>query len=260
MKKIHAFIFTIAGLLSFNCDKQSTIAPAPPINECLKTPSNMIPSATNKPICQRVLIDASRDGGVWWFPQASNFQADQGHQGLAFEQALRDAGFQVDVLPRGSQITDDLLNHYGIVVRGNIFQDPYTQDSSMPIVNRSIAASHCCYSQNTSGNANDGLATTLGVTFEGELKGTVQTFANNKLVQGVSSMNYVAGSSIAATNETYLTPLAWVNNEVVMALLDHPHSRIFLIGDTNTVEFLSQPFTNNLISWMQEASCNDSHK
>src|SRR6185503_4814585 len=43
--------------------------------------SDAVP-AGKKP--KRVVIDSSRDGGVWWFPQAKDFRAHQPHQGARF--------------------------------------------------------------------------------------------------------------------------------------------------------------------------------
>jgi hypothetical protein len=39
-------------------------------------------SKSDKPL--RILIDASKDGGLWWFPQVHPFDAEQYHQGKAF--------------------------------------------------------------------------------------------------------------------------------------------------------------------------------
>jgi hypothetical protein len=51
----------------------------------------------------RVLIDASKDGGLWWFPQAGTFDAAQYHQGKAFAHSLRQDGAEVVELGRGEQ-------------------------------------------------------------------------------------------------------------------------------------------------------------
>ena len=64
-----------------------------------------------------ILVDASKDGGVWWFPQGAGFSEDADHQGQAFANYLRSLGFHVDELPRGEIITDQLLEKYSRIIR-----------------------------------------------------------------------------------------------------------------------------------------------
>src|SRR3954453_17646048 len=50
-----------------------------------------------------ILVDASKDGGTWWFPQAPPFFSDLAdHQGKAIADYLRSVGYQIDELPRGA--------------------------------------------------------------------------------------------------------------------------------------------------------------
>ena len=58
---------------------------------------------SGKPV--RVLIDASKDGGLWWFPQAQAFNPKAYHQGKVFVDIIRAKGWQVTELPRGERIT-----------------------------------------------------------------------------------------------------------------------------------------------------------
>ena len=68
----------------------------------------------------RVLIDASRDGGLWWYPQplpSGEFDPLQYHQGTPLANYLRSRGMLVDELPRPYGITYTLLRPYDLVVR-----------------------------------------------------------------------------------------------------------------------------------------------
>ena len=65
----------------------------------------------------RILIDASKDGGSWWFPQAGTFDAQQPHQGKAFADLLRRDGAMVAELPRGAEITAEKLKAFDLVIR-----------------------------------------------------------------------------------------------------------------------------------------------
>jgi len=69
----------------------------------------------------RVLVDASRDGGVWWFPQVAPFSGSDAHQGRALADFIRSLGYEVEELPRPFVITATLLHSYDIVIRANGF-------------------------------------------------------------------------------------------------------------------------------------------
>ena len=67
------------------------------------------PAPAPVPHSGRILIDASHDGGVWWFPQSGNFSENQPHQGRLLADYLRSHGFGVDEIPRGTVLTSDQL-------------------------------------------------------------------------------------------------------------------------------------------------------
>ena len=66
---------------------------------------------------KRILIDASKDGGLWWFPLGSPFDAQQFHQGQAFANSLRQDGAEVVELPRGATITAERLARFDLIIR-----------------------------------------------------------------------------------------------------------------------------------------------
>jgi hypothetical protein len=75
----------------------------------------------------RAIVDASKDGGAWWFPQAPpSFDAQKPHQGKAAADAMRARGWDVVELPRGEVITPERLNGFDIVVRPTPFS-PYAE-------------------------------------------------------------------------------------------------------------------------------------
>jgi hypothetical protein len=80
----------------------------------------------------RILVDSSRDGGLWWAPQPFSpgvFDPDLEHQGKALADYLKSLGMEVDELPRPTPITDELLNDYHLVVRPGAFTySGYSED------------------------------------------------------------------------------------------------------------------------------------
>jgi hypothetical protein len=71
----------------------------------------------DRELAGRILVDASRDGGVWWSPQTGTFDPGAAHQGEQLAAYLRGRGFIVDELPRGSIVSDTLLSTYQGVIR-----------------------------------------------------------------------------------------------------------------------------------------------
>ena len=65
----------------------------------------------------KIVIDASKDGGLWWFPQAGSFDSTLAHQGKQFADSLRRSGAEVIELPRGDVITLAKLNEADVVIR-----------------------------------------------------------------------------------------------------------------------------------------------
>jgi hypothetical protein len=71
----------------------------------------------------QILVDVSKDGGLWWSPQSPNtgFDPQRLHQGKAFADIMRDLGWEVVELPRGAFITADLLTRFDVIVKPQHF-------------------------------------------------------------------------------------------------------------------------------------------
>src|SRR5215813_6665790 len=65
----------------------------------------------------RVLIDASKCGGLWWFPQGRTFDPKQPHQGKPLADLIRAKGWEVVEVPGGEVITADTLHDADLVIR-----------------------------------------------------------------------------------------------------------------------------------------------
>src|SRR4051812_26657256 len=68
-----------------------------------------------------ILVDASRDGGVWWYPQTGTFNPQINHQGTALVNYMHSLGYVVEELPGGATITPELLRKYDLVIRAGEF-------------------------------------------------------------------------------------------------------------------------------------------
>jgi hypothetical protein len=199
-----------------------------------------------------ILIDASREGGVWWFPQweGTGFYADQPHQGQPLAEYLRSRGFKVDELPRGVTITDTLLDKYTWVIRAGDYGryteaelSAYERFLSRPVTFMLISEFHR--------DGRDQLAERLGLQLSGWVDGEVSQFSDHLITRGMGPLPYIAGAVVgnAAANPD-IEILGWLaTGQPVMGILKHPTAKIFFLGELNGIEGVPQPFVDNLIDW-----------
>ena len=216
----------------------------------------------------RVLVDASHDGGVWWSRQGPN--PDAPHQGKALADHLRSLGFEVDELPGGTQITDELLGQYGGIIRAGNFGS--YRDFELEAYERFIdrGRSLILISEFLRPGVRDELADLLGIPFVGVARGFISQFGTHPVTQGMTPLLYNAGSVILSpADHPNIEVLGRLRNSVfvdldgdggqdqneptgaaVMGILRHPSARIFSLGDIKGIEGVPQPFVDNLVSWV----------
>ena len=148
-----------------------------------------IPADSSTSITNRVLIDGSKDGGVWWFPQAGIFDTSADHQGKAFAERLRSEGYLVDELGRDHLITEGLLEHYNIIIRANGFE-PYQSsevDAYRKAIERGITL--VLLSDHKKYAPDDPVENLLGIKFTGVVSGTIVDFEDSPLTKNIKSLN-----------------------------------------------------------------------
>lgn len=218
-----------------------------------------------------ILVDASKDGGTWWFPQspATGFSNTANHQGKGLADYLHSLGFRVDELPRGAVVTKDLLDKYSKIIRSPAFF-PYTDDeltAYKSFLNRRgailLLQDHLSYT------GNDKLSIYLGLKFEGAVDGTITNFTPHEITGGISSIPFIGGAVVTNTeNNPKIVVLGSLNKNsyqvlnnssfyvgniappVMGTVNNFPDTRIFFLGDVNALELLPQPFTKNLVHWL----------
>ena len=257
-----SFAWAISCQKSIIEDKKSPTVQGPVIDPVRVVPKDSM-----------ILIDASRDGGVWWFPQdpTTGFHSTDPHQGKALADRLRELGFQVKELGRGEIITDNTLESYTNVIRGPAFSD-YTP-SEVESYDRYLqkGGSLLLMQDHLRYTANDRLSEHLGVHFTGVALGTITTYAPHAITEHAGPLPYIAGSVVILDEKTTnLTGLGWLGPEdfldangngvydpgevkapcVMGIVTDHPGSRILFIGDSNGLENVPQPLTDNIIKWL----------
>jgi hypothetical protein len=267
---VRAFSIALVAAVVFTaCDKSPTAptpkaAPAPAPAAPTPNPPPAPPPAPRSS-CQglgsigSVLVDASHDGGVWWFPQSGPFDANDYHQGWELAMYLRSRGYRVDEVGRGSVVSRAQLLSYRIVVRAVQF-GPYTADEiaayvdfvSSPYVDGvSCPRTLILLGEYLRPGERDQLAEALGVRLAGMVWGSVTDFTSHSITEGMSGLSYDAGSALASTQSGAVQILGRLDSgAAVMGVIEHSTSKIFFIGDTNgAILSVPQPLVDNLIAW-----------
>ncbi|MCU0461402.1 MAG: hypothetical protein MUF36_05220 [Bacteroidales bacterium] len=226
------------------------------------------------PLSKRIVIDASHDGGVWWAPQSvlTGFDTAKYHQGKVFADLLRQKGFKVDELGRDCKLKEEHFFGYYIVIRVNGFQT-YTQDELdvyTKLVKRGM--NMVFFTDHKKYDYRDELGDLLGLNFAGVARGKVTKFAPHTITQNLTTLDYGAGSALMnADQNPDIEVLGWLGENdyadlnmngikdeaepsapPVMGILNYPKSKVFFIGDANGLQFMPQPFIDNLLKWLKE--------
>jgi hypothetical protein len=220
-------------------------------------------------------VDASRDGGVWWFPQGSPdvpYSGTDYHQGRALADSIRSLGYVVEELPRPFAITNTLLTSYDIVIRANGF-GTYSQDevsAYREYMERGgrllLLADHMKYAPP------DLVGLAFGIDFEGITHGdnALSTFAAHAITDGVEPLTYMVGSGVISfpasaqivgrlsrgsyldLNKNGVQDATEPSAPAVLGVMSYGAGRIVFCGDINLWEQIPQPLVSNVLEWFKE--------
>lgn len=198
----------------------------------------------------KVLVDASHDGGVWWFPQSSpSFNEAEPHQGKRLADHLRARGFQVDELARGVVVTDSILRQYRTVIRAGAFGSYGSGELDAYQSYLSCDATLVLLGEFLRDGWQDPLAEMMGLSFGGLYTGVVVDFEVHDITAGIGLLPYIGGSALQSYDESKVTVLGSLQGLPVMGTLDGNPARVFFMGDTNSLLTVPQPLVDNLIAW-----------
>lgn len=269
-----AFLLLILAL-AFSCDSLDEALPEageePVIGD---TPGESL----------RILVDATHDGGVWWFPQSGTYHQDQFHQGTKLANYLRESGFVVDELGRNTTISDETLEGYGIIIRAGGFSD-YAESELQAYekaLNRGISL--LLFSDHKTHDTNgDRLAEMLGLHFAGTVKeyaaangapmADVKQFGEHEITTEIIAINNIPAATalINATDNKDIEVLGWFSEDAFvdlnfdgvqnadeptglpfMGIVNHPGSKVFFMTDINTIERVPEQLIDNIKGWIKD--------
>ncbi len=254
--RIRTALFFI-GTLALSCQgacRRSVVLP-PPVSSSTRA----------------ALVDASRDGGVWWFPQFPDFDPNSPHQGKALAEYLRGQAMRVTELPRPFTIDSSLLAPYPLVIRAGSFGTYSTSELAAYQRYVSPGGRLILLSEFHRPEESDMLALAFGLVFRGVSSGenVINRYTAHPISKGLSEIPYRVGSGLfgappSATILGYLSESTFIDlngNRVqdpgepscapVMGVMRFGKGEIFFMGDTNTIETVPQPLVDNLLRFIR---------
>lgn len=200
-----------------------------------------------------ILIDASRDGGVWWFPQADSFSVSRPHQGQALADDLRSRGYEVEELGRGVEVTDALLSQYDKVIRAGML-GTYTA-SELSAYDRYVSradAKLVLIPHFLRPGQIDLVAQSIGLPMEGMHSGVMSPVGATGIVNGVGPLSFGPGSAVGPNPGAAITPLGTLQDgRVVMGLVTSHPAEIMFLGDLRLLELVPEPLVSNVLTWLE---------
>lgn len=202
-----------------------------------------------------VLVDATHDGGAWWYPQADVYDSASGHQGQGLAEYLRGQGYRVTELGRGAALPTDSMRTYATIIRAGYYSDALHPDYSVADIAAYKAYLDCQRTLVLLGaylrdGLHDPLAESIGIPLTGMISGTITKFTASELTRGVISVPFTAGSFLRSESNAAIQVLGRLQTgEGVMGVLGKGNAKVFFIGDAIDIEGLPQPLVQNLVAW-----------
>jgi hypothetical protein len=204
---------------------------------------------TAQPI--RALVDASKDGGLWWFPQYSGagFDQNKNHQGKAMADAMRARGWEVMELGRGEVITADKLEGYDIIIR----PEPYScYSASEAIVYRdAVAAGARLFLMGSAAGYDDVVANIFGLRFGGRRHISVEKIIPHFLTAriGLAAIPWVTVQEMPRESVT----LAWGPGEdPVLGYYAFLEGYVLFAGTSSFI--CGSPLLGNMLEFLESTS------
>lgn len=180
-------------------------------------PANLPPKAENPGSRQppRVLLETSKDGGVWWFPQGPNgFDPNQHHQGKRVADLIRSRGYDVIELPRGDVITEQRLRDFDFVIRPEFYFPYSTEEVKAYVAAVSGGTRLILFGQAPKKgiDSTDAIAQAVGIRFAPPQQMVHVAAIDNPIARGITQRDR-PWFTVTATPADTLS-LAWLDKDV----------------------------------------------
>ena len=216
------------------------------------TGKHALSRATAGPI--RTLVDASKDGGPWWFPQyaGTGFDPNQAHQGKVMADAMRARGWEVEELPRGETVTLDTLRGFDVVIR----PAPYFCYSASEAIayRKAVASGARLFLMGSAEGYDDRIADIFGLRFGGNRHISLGKIIPHSLTSGLELLAIPWVSVLEMPEESVV--LAWGANGDPVLGYDSSYAGYVLFSGTSSATF-EEPFMSKALEFLETYSAYD---
>lgn len=234
----------------------------------------LVPGAS--PSQSTILIDASRDGGVWWYPQVAPFSSMAPHQGKNAADHLRTQGYDVVELPRLNQtITESLLAQASVVIRAGNY-GAYEEEEVQAYTDYVRMGGHLLLLADClrSWTPPDAMSLAFGIRWEGVSRGesVLVPVGDHAIVSGVDRLPYIgSGATLwpdGADILGHLSPDTYLDmndndqrdpgepsGSVALGAMAYGTGKLVFCGDVNLFEQESAfRLIDNILAWFRGGS------
>jgi hypothetical protein len=197
----------------------------------------------------QVVIDASHDGGAWWFPQGPPpFDPKKPHQGVALADYLKGRGWQVIEIQRETKISNQLkraaivvrIGEWGTYERSEVaaYREFVRNGGRLLLLQGYVRDEQV---------ENDAVAEQFGVRFEGIVSGHVFRAANaGAFTLDFIEVSYQIGSVVVKSPKS-TQPLAYLNDgRLAMGVFRYGRGRVVFLSSVFPILNVPQPFARQL--------------
>jgi hypothetical protein len=223
----------------------------------------------------RLLVDSSRDGGTWWFPQSGPFEPAADHQGKRIADHVRSKMYIVTELPRPRTITPAILRGSHAVVRAVGFGAYAPSEIAAYQAYVQAGGKLLLLADHMTRAPRDALAESFGIVFAGVTRTRrpglpiMGSYAPHDLTTGLAPLAYLGSAIVAFPPGAQIlgrlsdSSYADLNNNGaqdgnepsapnVLGVLNYGRGRIVFCGDVNLFESMSPRLTSNLLTWFED--------
>jgi thiol-disulfide isomerase/thioredoxin len=178
----------------------------------------------------KIVVDASKDDGVWWFPQGEGrFDSAREHRGKRLADHLRSLGWEVEELRPGEDVSRRFAGATLVIRAGfkgsyrpseaTAYRDFVTRGGGLVLLRGPVPPGE---------DDADAVARAFGITFGGRVRGL--GFSHGSPLQlGWNPLYFSIGyGSIVKRAPTAAIPLAYVGErELAMGIVQHGKGKVF---------------------------------
>ena len=208
-----------------------------------------------------IVVDASKSGGVWWFPQGKDgFDPDQHHQGKPIADYLHSAGWDVVEIARGEDVTNR-LSGAAIVIRTGVFFE--YRDSEVRAYRDFVASGgSLLLLQGFVRDENlgkDKVASAFGIEFSGMVRSAkIERWTGHVIGEDLDLVPYQIGSVVTRSPVSTI-PIAFLSNDrLVMGAIEVGNGKVIFASAVLPLLPVPQPFTERVIRELTTRSKVDS--